>query len=62
MCWVNRGGLGLLEEMIFIYICIFIFIGIELIYNVVLVSGVQQRESVIHIYIYTLFFFDSFPI
>ena len=32
------------------------FIGIELIYNVVLVSGVQQSESYIHS------FLDSFPI
>ena len=32
-----------------------IFIGVELIYNVVLVSGVQQSESVIHIHISTLF-------
>ena len=33
----------------------FIFIGVQLIYNVVLVSGVQQSESVIHIHISTLF-------
>ena len=34
-----------------------IFIGVQLIYNVVLVSGVPQSESVIHIlYIYPLFF------
>ena len=32
-----------------------IFIGIDLTYNVVLVSGVQQSESVIHIHISTLF-------
>ena len=32
-----------------------IFIGVQLIYNVVLVSGVQQSESVIHIHISTLF-------
>ena len=31
------------------------FIGVELIYNVVLVSGVQQRESVIHTHISTPF-------
>ena len=39
-----------------------IFIGI-LIYHVVLVSGVQQSESVIHIHIPTLLFFflDFFP-
>ena len=30
-----------------------IFIGILLIYNVVLLSGVQQSEFVIHIHIYT---------
>ena len=36
-----------------------IFIGVQLIYNVVLVSAVQQSESVIHIHISTLL--DSFP-
>ena len=39
--------------------------GVELIYNVVLVSGVQQSESVIHTHISIPFFFffvDSFPI
>ena len=35
---------------------IFFFIEIQLIYNVVLVSSVQQRDSVIHIYIYTFFY------
>ena len=34
-----------------------IFNGVELIYNVVLVSGVQQSESVKHIHRSTLFFF-----
>ena len=28
------------------------FIGIQLIYNIVLVSGVQQSESVIHVHAY----------
>ena len=37
------------------------FIGVQLIYNVVLVSGVQQSESVIDIHVSTLFL-DSFPI
>ena len=32
-----------------------IFIGVQLIYNVVLVSGAQQSESVIHMHISTLF-------
>ena len=32
-----------------------IFIGVQLIYNVVLVSALQQSESVIHIHISTLF-------
>ena len=32
------------------------FIGVELIYNVVLVSGVHYSESVIHIHISTLFY------
>ena len=39
-----------------------IFIGVQMICNVVLVLGVQQSESVIHIHISTLFFLDSFPI
>ena len=33
-----------------------IFIGVKLICNVVLISGVQQSEPVIHIHKYTLFF------
>ena len=37
-----------------------IFIGVQLIYNVVLVSAVQQSESVIHIHVSTLL--DCFPI
>ena len=32
-----------------------------MIYNVLLVSGVQQSESVIYIYIYPLFFEILFP-
>ena len=43
----------------FLFVCL-IFIGIELIYNVVLVSGVPQSESVIHIHISVLFYI-SFP-
>ena len=31
---------------------IFIFIGVQLIYKAVLVSGIQQSDSVIYIYIY----------
>ena len=37
------------------------FIGAQLIYSVVLVSGIRQSESVIHICI-LFFFFNSFPI
>ena len=32
-----------------------------MIYNVVLVSGVQQSDSVIHTYVYIYSFSDSFP-
>ena len=35
-------------------LCFLIFIGVELIYNVTLVSGVQQSDSVIHTHIATL--------
>ena len=31
---------------------IYLLIDVQLIYNVVLVSGIQQSDSVIHIYIY----------
>ena len=30
------------------------FIGVQLVYNVVLVSSVQQNESIIHIHVSTL--------
>ena len=39
-----------------------IFIGVQLIYNSVLGSGVQQSESVIYLSIYITSFLDSFPI
>ena len=43
------------------FVC-FIFVGVQLIYNIVLASGLQQSESVTHIHICTFFFLDSFPI
>ena len=39
-----------------------IFIGVQLIYNSVLGSGVQQSESVIYLSLYITSFLDSFPI
>ena len=48
---------------VFSFVCFLLnFIGIELIYNIVLVSDVQQKDSVMHIYIYIYSFLDSFPI
>ena len=41
------------------FLSLFFLIGIELIYKVVLVSAVQQSDSVIHIYIHSLFIFFS---
>ena len=38
------------------------FIEVYLIYNVVLISTIQQSDSVIHIYIYTYPFSYSFPL
>ncbi|MGU0159796.1 hypothetical protein, partial [Klebsiella pneumoniae] len=35
---------------------------LELIYNVALVSGVQQSDSVIHIHMYIHSFLHSFPL
>ena len=45
-----------------VYLCFFkfIFIGLELLYNAVLVSTVQQSESAVHIHISPLFWL-SFP-
>ena len=48
------GGFNNTDTFSFLYFLI-IFIGVQLIYNVVLVSGVQQSESVV-IYMYPLFF------
>ena len=46
----------LLKTLIeFIFFFKLIFIGVWLIYNVVLVSAVQQSESVIHIHVSILF-------
>ena len=43
-------------NLMIIFIYLFLnFIGVQLIYNVVLVLGVQQRDSVIHIHIFILF-------
>ena len=44
-----------LDSFFSIKFFIFIFIGVELIYNIVLVSGVHQSESVIHIHTAFLF-------
>ena len=38
-----------------------IFIGVQLIYNIVLVSGVQQSESIMCIYVYPPFLKAFFP-
>ena len=37
------------------------FTGVQLIYNTVLGSGVQQSESVISLYMYITSVLDSFP-
>ena len=37
-----------------------IFIAVELVYSVVLISAVQQSDSVIHTYIYIYMFFFIF--
>ena len=34
------------------------FIEVELIYNVVLISGIQHRDSVIHMHVYVFIFFS----
>ena len=37
------------------HFCLFVCFEVELIYNVVLVAGVQQSDSVIHIHVFILF-------
>ena len=53
--------INLLNDMSFF---LTFFIGVELIYSVVLVSGVQQSESYIyiHMHIFIHSFSDTFPI
>ena len=47
-------------HLLCVCVCVcFNFIGLQLIYNVVLASGVQQCDSVIHIHIFILFRFFS---
>ena len=43
----------------FIFLNFLFYVGIYLIYNVVLVSGVQQSDAVIHI---SIFFQTLFPV
>ena len=38
----------------FLFVCLFVFTSLQLLYYVVLVSGVQQSDSVINIHIFTL--------
>ena len=48
------------RALFFFVICFFFnfnFIGVQLMYNVVLVSGVQQIDSVIHIHVYIFILF-----
>ena len=39
-----------------VFVCLFCFIEVELIYNVVVMSAVQQSDSIIHIYLCILFY------
>ena len=50
-----RWGRFDMETSIFFLIYFLFYIGVELTYIVVLVSGVEQNDSVIHIHIATLF-------
>ena len=45
---------SLSDYYFFIFLKFLFYIGVELIYNVVLVSGAQQSDSVMHIHISTL--------
>ena len=53
--WLNSGQ----SLSMSCYSLSFFFFEVYLIYEVVLVSGAQQSDSVTHIYV---FFLDSFPL
>ena len=49
--------LSFFKKFLFLKVILFInYIGVKLTYNVVLVSGVKQSESVFYIYIYAFYF------
>ena len=51
----------LIKNVFIMFAFVYVFlIGVQLIYHFVLVSGVQQNDSVIHTYI--TIFSDSFPL
>ena len=52
---LNHCATREVPQVLYLSLFYIIFIGVQLIYNVVLVSGVQQSESAIHIHISTLF-------
>ena len=53
--------LSFFKNFLFLKVILFFnYIGVKLTYNVVLVSGVKQSESVIYIYMHSIS--DSFPI
>ena len=59
--WGNddvESGLSGTKGWTFFPLFILFFIEVQLIYNVVLVSGVQQSDSVIHIYTFFFIFFS----
>ena len=57
---VNLPIFHLVVDIFFLLFLKLILIGVQLLYNVVLVSAVQQSESTIHIHI-SLLFWISFP-
>ena len=50
--WQKPGSTGFI---LFYFLTFLFYIGVELINNVVLISGVQQSDSVIHIHVAILF-------
>ena len=52
MCKMQRDIPSFFYFILFYYFVCFFLIGVRLIYNVVLVSGVQLSDSDIYIYIY----------
>ena len=54
----NSAVFSLLNDRFLFFLILFYFIEVQLTYNVVFISAVQQSDSVIHIYTFFFIFFS----